>query len=75
MKQFQSHHKQPQANLTCDSENERLPTELGWTKQANVIQLADVSRMAQVISNATSLFTTSKPVVVDRRDLHSGFSF
>jgi hypothetical protein len=55
-------------------ENEKLPSELGWTKQANVVNLEDVARMAQIINNATSLITPSIPVQAKRRrDLHFGF--
>ncbi|PVH69891.1 Cloroperoxidase [Cadophora sp. DSE1049] len=57
-------------------ENERLPSELGWTKQANVVNLEDVGRLSEAIGNATSLLTTSEPAqAAKRRDLHSGFSF
>ncbi|RDL35396.1 uncharacterized protein BP5553_07327 [Venustampulla echinocandica] len=38
-------------------ENERLPSSLGWTKQANSITPEDVTRMSQIVSNVTSLIT------------------
>ncbi|CZR56209.1 related to chloroperoxidase [Phialocephala subalpina] len=61
-------------------ENEKLPTELGWTKQATPINLDQVGTTSQLISNATSLITASQPAaaqaVLSRRnlvrDLHSG---
>ncbi|KAF4626556.1 heme-thiolate peroxidase [Cudoniella acicularis] len=58
-------------------QNEKLPVELGWTKQANAISLSDVLRMTQVISNATSLITGSSDAshATKRRDFHFGFAF
>ncbi|KAF2799386.1 Cloroperoxidase [Melanomma pulvis-pyrius CBS 109.77] len=61
--------------VTFFFENEKLPVELGWKKQANAINLEDVIRMSEVIANATNLQTTATPVVVDKRALHGGFSF
>lgn len=56
------------------AENERLPTELGWTKKANPISLDEITRMSQLITNATSLLTGSDDSkVLKVRDLHSGF--
>jgi hypothetical protein len=58
--------------LTCETENERLPVELGWKKQANVIQLTDVMAMSSLIGNATSLFTGSTTTAHSaKRDLHT----
>ncbi|PQE11899.1 sterigmatocystin biosynthesis peroxidase stcc protein [Rutstroemia sp. NJR-2017a BVV2] len=55
-------------------ENERLPTELGWNRPTDVIQLEDIAALTTVIGNATSLITTSKPIVLGRRsNLHWGF--
>jgi len=57
------------------TENEKLPAELGWTKQANVVQLEDTGRLSAIISNATSLITPIAPIAgaaaAKRRDLHS----
>ncbi|KAE8443282.1 hypothetical protein EG329_001998 [Mollisiaceae sp. DMI_Dod_QoI] len=54
-------------------ENEKLPIELGWTKQATPITLDQVTSISQLINNATSLITTAAPVqAAKRRDLHSG---
>jgi hypothetical protein len=56
-------------------QNERLPTSLGWSKQANVIQLTDVMAMSQLIASATSLITGSTAAhSATRRDLHWGFT-
>ncbi|PMD39603.1 Cloroperoxidase [Hyaloscypha variabilis F] len=54
-------------------ENEKLPSKLGWTKQADVVQLADTARIAAIINNATSLITPIAPIAAaaKRRDLHS----
>jgi hypothetical protein len=55
------------------TENEKLPSELGWVKQASVVGLQDVSRISQIVSNATSLITPSAPVAAaKKRDLHYG---
>ncbi|KAM3071899.1 hypothetical protein ACMFMG_008366 [Clarireedia jacksonii] len=55
-------------------ENERFPTELGWARPADVVQLEDIAALTTIIGNATSLITTSKPLVFDRRsNLHWGF--
>ncbi|KAI1378086.1 Cloroperoxidase [Hypoxylon crocopeplum] len=56
-------------------ENERLPTELGWSKRTSVVSLADVLRLSEAISNATSLLSGSGSVAsTRRRDLHLGLS-
>ncbi len=59
--------------LIVRTENEKLPSELGWTKQAEVVQLADTARIAAIINNATSLITPIAPIApaAKRRDLHS----
>ncbi|QKX61976.1 uncharacterized protein TRUGW13939_09132 [Talaromyces rugulosus] len=55
-------------------ENERLPTELGWTKKADPISLDKITQMSQLITNATSLLTGSVDIkALKVRDLHSGF--
>ncbi|KAI1653497.1 Cloroperoxidase [Daldinia decipiens] len=53
--------------------NERLPTELGWSTRTEIINIDIISRLTQIISNASSLITTSEAVVSSpRRDLHAG---
>lgn len=57
-------------------ENERLPSELGWTKKSNPVTLEQIGRMSQLIGNATNLLTGGNaPETVDRRDLHGGRMF
>ncbi|KAF8855834.1 Cloroperoxidase [Acephala macrosclerotiorum] len=66
--------------LRKTSKNEKLPTELGWTKQASAISLDQVMTISQLISNATSLIAASQPAAAQAalsrrnlvRDLHSG---
>ncbi|KAI1807486.1 Cloroperoxidase [Daldinia bambusicola] len=54
-------------------ENERFPTELGWSTRKEVVNIEDILRLSQAISDASSLITTDKKVVsTQRRDLHSG---
>ncbi|KAF3067287.1 putative sterigmatocystin biosynthesis peroxidase stcC [Daldinia childiae] len=54
-------------------QNERLPTELGWSTRSEVITNDIISRLTQAISNASSLITPSGAVVsTRRRDLHGG---
>ncbi|KAI0101413.1 Cloroperoxidase [Hypoxylon sp. NC0597] len=54
-------------------ENERFPTELGWSRRTEVVTQEDIGRLTEIISNASSLITTAKPVVsARRRDLHAG---
>lgn len=54
--------------------NERLPTELGWTTKTEVVTLEDITRVSDLIRNATSLFTDAAPAseAAQRRDLHAG---
>jgi hypothetical protein len=54
-------------------ENEKLPSELGWSKQKEEIKLEDVMRMSEVIANATSLLTKGAAVVHDKRWTFHGF--
>ncbi|KAI1856524.1 uncharacterized protein JN550_013765 [Neoarthrinium moseri] len=55
------------------TENERLPTELGWTKKVDPVIENDVLGVSKMISEATSLLTGSENgVKVMRQDLHSG---
>ncbi|BAE66190.1 unnamed protein product [Aspergillus oryzae RIB40] len=57
-------------------ENERLPTELGWSRREEVVSLVDIAGVTQMISNATNLITPSKESRASRRrDLHSGLGF
>ncbi|KAE8359094.1 hypothetical protein BDV27DRAFT_149878 [Aspergillus caelatus] len=54
-------------------ENERLPTELGWSRREEVVGLMDIMGVTQMIGNATNLITPSKESrAARRRDLHSG---
>ncbi|VUC29946.1 unnamed protein product [Clonostachys rosea] len=59
--------------------NERLPTELGWSKKTEVITLDIITDAANAIRNATSLFTPSASEAIVRRhigrtgDLHGPF--
>lgn len=58
------------------AENERLPTELGWSRREEVVSLVDIAGVTQMISNATNLITPSKESRASRRqDLHSGLGF
>ncbi|KAK6953259.1 hypothetical protein Daesc_005560 [Daldinia eschscholtzii] len=53
--------------------NERFPTELGWSTRNEVVNIDDILRLSQTISNASSLITAAKEVAsTRRRDLHSG---
>ncbi len=59
--------------LTGCPENERFPTELGWRRSATVIYLTDISRISQLVSNATALITgPTQSRAVEARDLHGG---
>ncbi|KAL7625736.1 hypothetical protein AAE478_004959 [Parahypoxylon ruwenzoriense] len=54
-------------------QNERLPSELGWSVRTDPVTLGDILRITQVLTNATSLITTAEPVIsTRRRDLHAG---
>ncbi|CAI6333271.1 unnamed protein product [Periconia digitata] len=59
-------------------ENERLPTELGWTRKTQVIKVEDILAINGKIGAATSLFTvdnapnTTAHDMNRRRDLHAG---
>ncbi|RDW84122.1 peroxidase family protein [Aspergillus mulundensis] len=57
--------------------NERLPTELGWTRKSEEVTLADVSKVTEMIAAAANLITDSGTTAVrsKRADLHSGFGF
>ncbi|KAH4153790.1 hypothetical protein HBI81_217960 [Parastagonospora nodorum] len=58
-------------------ENERLPIELGWSKKAVEVALADILSVTDMIRNATSLITGTPVEKVGNlnggRDLHAGF--
>ncbi|KAL3465625.1 Chloroperoxidase [Aspergillus heterothallicus] len=59
-------------------ENERLPTELGWSAKVEGITQEAVLKVSDMISQATSLLTDSEDESVEghgrrrRRDLHAG---
>ncbi|RJE19882.1 Peroxidase, family 2 [Aspergillus sclerotialis] len=58
-------------------ENERLPAELGWSRPENVISLRDISKVTEMVRNATNLITPSKSrssSVTTSRDLHGGMN-
>lgn len=61
--------------LTVNVVNERLPTELGWTRKEATVNIEDILRASEFIRNATSLFTDSEAGHGSKRDLHSGFNF
>ncbi|KAI1414399.1 Chloroperoxidase [Hypoxylon sp. FL1857] len=53
-------------------ENERLPTELGWSKKKAPVTLEQIGKMAWLVKNATSLLTDSNgTATLGRRDLHA----
>lgn len=55
-------------------ENERLPTELGWSKQVDEVSLTDILRIQGIVQNATSLITDSEAAQSHvRRDLHAPY--
>ncbi|KAL4864993.1 hypothetical protein BDV12DRAFT_188485 [Aspergillus spectabilis] len=60
-------------------ENERLPTELGWTRKLEVVSVEDVLKVSGLISEATSLITGEGSGDHEsggekrRPDLHAGF--
>ncbi|KAI0379379.1 Cloroperoxidase [Hypomontagnella monticulosa] len=54
-------------------ENERLPTELGWSTRSEVITIDIIQRLTQAIGDAANLITPSKAVAsTRRRNLHAG---
>jgi hypothetical protein len=57
------------------AENERLPTELGWSKKNISITLETILGTTAIVRNATNLLTGGAAAPADphkRRDLHSG---
>ena len=54
------------------SENERLPVELGWTKQKVAVNLTEITKMSELIGEATNLLTSATSVKLLKRDLHAG---
>ncbi|KAJ4356150.1 uncharacterized protein N0V89_004180 [Didymosphaeria variabile] len=54
--------------------NERLPTEVGWTKKEHVTSLEDITKVSQAIGKATSLLTGGGETSVKARrgDFHAG---
>ena len=65
--------------LTMSAENERLPTELGWTKQEQVVSLTDILKLTQIFADASSLITSDNGTSIaasthaKRADLHARF--
>ncbi|KAF1959785.1 Cloroperoxidase [Byssothecium circinans] len=58
-------------------ENERLPTELGWSRKGDPITLEDITRLTTIMAAATSLITedgNSTTAKVEKRfaDMHAG---
>lgn len=65
--------------LTCagdETENERLPTSLGWSKKNESVTLQDILKAVEHIRSATSLITGNKTETPESshgtRDLHFG---
>lgn len=57
------------------AENERLPTELGWSVKEDAVTLENILALSEMLRNATSLITdsTESPKTAPRgRDLHAG---
>jgi hypothetical protein len=53
--------------------NERLPTELGWSRKEHVMSVEDIMSVSAAIGKATSLFTGSAESAKLRRgDFHAG---
>lgn len=54
--------------------NERLPTELGWSRKEYVMGLEDITKVSQAVGKATSLLTGGGEMAAkDRRgDFHAG---
>ncbi|KAL1624662.1 hypothetical protein SLS56_007725 [Neofusicoccum ribis] len=62
--------------ITYFFENERLPVELGFVKQAEPISLEAVTRISEILANASNLITPSNATAAHkRRDLHAGLFF
>lgn len=58
------------------AENERLPTELGWTKKAQAVTVEQVGGVSQMIAQAASLLTDGAAATKKRWvDLHAGAGF
>ncbi|KAK6199734.1 hypothetical protein LQW54_009922 [Pestalotiopsis sp. IQ-011] len=57
-------------------ENERLPSELGWSKKVDAVTLDEITRMSDIIANATNLQTadTTTSTAAKRRDIIAGFT-
>ncbi|KAL3425447.1 hypothetical protein PVAG01_02238 [Phlyctema vagabunda] len=54
-------------------ENERLPTELGWTKKEAQVNVEDVLRISQLLTNSSTLLTGGEAAHAEtRRDFHGG---
>ncbi|KAL1606808.1 hypothetical protein SLS60_004215 [Paraconiothyrium brasiliense] len=54
--------------------NEKLPTELGWTRKEHVMSVEDIGKVSQAIGRATSLLTggNETSAKVRRGDFHAG---
>lgn len=59
-----------------ETENERFPTELGWTPRGQVVKAETVLRLANMISAAGNLITGSNSTASLRRrgGVHFDFS-
>ena len=64
------------SEANCVTENERLPVELGWTKQQKVVSLEDILRLSEIFAESSSLFTvdanSTTATTSKRADLHVG---
>lgn len=54
--------------------NERLPTELGWSRKEAVVNIEDILSTTNLIRDAVTLFTDAGENNGSKRDLHSGFN-
>lgn len=57
-----------------DAENERLPTELGWTTSSREFTSTDLDNMMEKIVNATGATPEEARRFLARGDLHAGRS-
>ncbi|OTB00448.1 hypothetical protein M426DRAFT_324312 [Hypoxylon sp. CI-4A] len=54
-------------------QNERLPSELGWSTRTTAVTLSDIMRLSEIFSNASNLITPSDSTAsAKRRDMHGG---
>jgi hypothetical protein len=54
------------------TENERLPTDLGWHRQRDIISFPDLSDMLDRVINATLLSPELAEILRRRGGLHAG---